>query len=818
MGVWGVMVSTCAWAILLLALFGDSLASAPEFDPYRVLGVTTHASQAEIKKVYKKRAREWHPDKNKSPGAEDMFIKITKSYEILSNEERRANYDRFGQMDDNQNFARAPQGFRAYQDSFYFDESFFHFPRTSRDFTESKYLLQYNQYMNEILPDSFKRPYLIKITSEWCFTCIHIEPVWKDTVQELEPLGVYAFRYSLLSSLWKSLLQENLQNAFINVSGVGIGVVDIGYERQLANHLGAHRTPSILGLINGKVTFFHYSVVREHLKQFVESLLPQKLVQKVTDGNFLEFLSSWREENKPRVMMFDVASNIPILFKLTAFAYKDYVRFGYVDMGLTETTEVVQRFSVNTYAPTMLLFKENIEKPADARGMKKQILDEFVSNNRFLLVPRLVNQKLFDELCPVKQFHRRRKYCVLLVTGETEQFLSVNEAFFAFASSNTKEVLRFAYVHQNQQQALCDALLKTDDTSPPQVIILERRSATGRVLYRTLTGGWNGSDDDKLRLHKQLEVLQRDPTFLTQDAMLPELNNEFASMFLIQWISSAYDYVAQFYFDLLYSNWREMMPVLSLIFSALFILFGTVIIQAFSDAGEDKPTKQQSSESTKAPESSPGQESASSRPPKKNFVEVTELTDITYMSNLVRLKPGHINIVLILTDASKQVLLRKFAKEVYSFSGSPNLHYSFLNVDKHCQWMDSLLELAPDARSFDSLDEEEEEQEDEHATSKKSDYTGHVLALNGHKKYFCVFRPVFTGEEAEPRGSDEDGATAGSSKASRMRSRSRQKARTLEIHHKLNRLGLWMERLLEGTLPRHYVPAWPGMDTITPQT
>lgn len=67
--------------------------------------------------------------------------------------------------------------------------------------------------------------------------------------------------------------------------GVGIGVVDIGYERQLANHLGAHSTPSILGLINGKVTFFHYAVVREHLRQFVEGLLPQKLVEKV--GVFL---------------------------------------------------------------------------------------------------------------------------------------------------------------------------------------------------------------------------------------------------------------------------------------------------------------------------------------------------------------------------------------------------------------------------------------------------------------------------------------------------------------------------------------------------
>lgn len=61
------------------------------------------------------------------------------------------------------------------------------------------------------------------------------------------------------------------------------------------------------------------------------------------------------------------------------------------------------------------------------------------------------------------------RYCVLLITGEGEQFVSVNEAFFNFASANTKEVLRFAYVYQKQQQPLCDALLKQEDTTPPQV-------------------------------------------------------------------------------------------------------------------------------------------------------------------------------------------------------------------------------------------------------------------------------------------------------------------------------------------------------------
>lgn len=64
-------------------------------------------------------------------------------------------------------------------------------------------------------------------------------------------------------------------------AGAGIGVVHAGYERRLAHHLGAHSTPSLLGLINGKITFFHNAVVRENLRQFMENLLPGNLVEKV---------------------------------------------------------------------------------------------------------------------------------------------------------------------------------------------------------------------------------------------------------------------------------------------------------------------------------------------------------------------------------------------------------------------------------------------------------------------------------------------------------------------------------------------------------
>ena len=66
-------------------------------DYYEILGVSKNASTADIKKAYRKKAIEYHPDKN--PGdakAEEMFKKAAEAYEVLSNEDKRARYDRFG--------------------------------------------------------------------------------------------------------------------------------------------------------------------------------------------------------------------------------------------------------------------------------------------------------------------------------------------------------------------------------------------------------------------------------------------------------------------------------------------------------------------------------------------------------------------------------------------------------------------------------------------------------------------------------------------------------------------------------------------------
>jgi molecular chaperone DnaJ len=66
-------------------------------DFYSVLGVSKNATKAEIKSAYRKLARNYHPDVNKDPGAEEKFKEISNAYEVLSDDEKKSLYDRYGE-------------------------------------------------------------------------------------------------------------------------------------------------------------------------------------------------------------------------------------------------------------------------------------------------------------------------------------------------------------------------------------------------------------------------------------------------------------------------------------------------------------------------------------------------------------------------------------------------------------------------------------------------------------------------------------------------------------------------------------------------
>jgi len=65
-------------------------------DYYDILGVQRNASKDEIKNEYRKLALKYHPDRNKAPDAENKFKEISEAYAVLSDEQKRAQYDQFG--------------------------------------------------------------------------------------------------------------------------------------------------------------------------------------------------------------------------------------------------------------------------------------------------------------------------------------------------------------------------------------------------------------------------------------------------------------------------------------------------------------------------------------------------------------------------------------------------------------------------------------------------------------------------------------------------------------------------------------------------
>ena len=93
--------------LLLLLLFLRNLilndGDVEQFDPYKILGISIGTTTAEIKKAYRKLSLKYHPDKNIGDKfAEEMFMTIAKAYEALTDEEAKANYEKYGNPDGRQ--------------------------------------------------------------------------------------------------------------------------------------------------------------------------------------------------------------------------------------------------------------------------------------------------------------------------------------------------------------------------------------------------------------------------------------------------------------------------------------------------------------------------------------------------------------------------------------------------------------------------------------------------------------------------------------------------------------------------------------------
>lgn len=96
----------------------ESESKVSKRDYYEVLGLDKNASKEEIKKAYRKLARKYHPDVNKEAGAEEKFKEAKEAYEVLGNEQKKAQYDQFGHAGTQQGGFGGAQDFSGFGDIF----------------------------------------------------------------------------------------------------------------------------------------------------------------------------------------------------------------------------------------------------------------------------------------------------------------------------------------------------------------------------------------------------------------------------------------------------------------------------------------------------------------------------------------------------------------------------------------------------------------------------------------------------------------------------------------------------------------------------
>ncbi|XP_078731191.1 dnaJ homolog subfamily C member 16 isoform X2 [Lampetra fluviatilis] len=761
--------------------------SGLDFDPYAVLGVARSAPQSDIKKAYKALAREWHPDKNRDPNAEDRFVEITKAYEVLSNEEKRSQYDRFGSA--HGGGAQFQQGGNFHHhDPF---SSFFAHPYFSSFFQEDERLdgeeqVGWRAYEGRLLKASSQRPFMLRVTSRACLACRQMLPMWKSTAPTL--LGY----------------------------GVGVGMVDGDVDARLVMRLGVRTVPAVVAVLSGKSHVFSGTLSRDALLSYLDSLLPSQLVQTVDADSIEPFLQGAVSDSKPRALLFSARTTPSLLYKLTAFAYWDYVRFGFASGSGGHHKETLRRFGVNAFSPTLLLFKESPVEPADilqTKDINREALDEIISRNKFLVVPRLTSQKVFEELCPARGAFQQNRPCVVLVSED----LALISGLLNAASMQAKA--QFTHVLRDTQpdftRALANAVGATGENS---VIAVWRESPSGRAACELVADHWKGLEwDVHFLLERVDDIVGRGMKKLPYLATLPHLHDENTPNIIVRWYRALEDIFSEIWSEMHLIRWRELMPVLSLVFSVIFVLFGTFIINAFSDT----PSSGRERERRQSPQSSSRPATSSQTPPGGENLELTELTGDLCSSYLGGLRPGHMTVLLV--AMAPHHYLSVFASIMKPFSRNRYLHFGFVSLKKHADWVNTVLSAAG-CESLPGCDPAE-------ITLRNAPVC--VIAINPHRRYFCIMRSNLESRISQQASTDDDkmafavmnkvlkderrrssptsSSEPGNEKSARQQSAGISAGSLFRPEWALTGLDTWMERLFEGTLPRYYVSNWPGM-------
>ncbi|KAF7992695.1 hypothetical protein HCN44_005039 [Aphidius gifuensis] len=770
--------------VLIIQLLPVTDASEPLGNPYEILGVTRHAKLQDIRKAYKNLVKEWHPDKTDHPDAENKFVKITKAYELLSDPERRRKFDNHGITDEGSSSRQRYEN--NYQMPDPLEDLFgnnFKFHYQSRDVSFYHQMsITYRTYENIVITKSYRKPYLILFYSDWCFSCLQVEPMWRRLIDELDPLGV------------------NLVTAHAE------------REPSFARRVGVHSLPCLALTIDGRTSIYKESLFNvQRIVEYIRNKFPYKLIPKINNDNVDNFLSGWMD-NRIRGLIFEKKDTPRLRYLLTAFYHRDRVAFGFVQTGKFDSDNITTKYKLSNDLNTLLLFNENIEKPMASVSMKdisSDTMHNVISNNKFLVLPRLSNQAMLDSVCPPEWLRPQKRLCAILISQNSAVHDLARNKFrqAALESPYSTDKVRYTYVYKETQPEFVSAL-SAGEGSPLEpllhIVIIWRRDAN-HLKYEWLSNCWSEAtkDENKLNetrknLEQTIQRLLKVNEALPYAAKVDELADEHAQGTVGKLIGRALlavDYIS----DSLTKE--QVLPLVSVIATLILICIGgygmSYLVKLEEISVQTK--KNQNKDLTKPIQSQPQ-------------LRLHELRAEKYNGLVRLLKPGCRTIILLVDYQSRLKLVPAFHRAVWPYRKNKTLMFGHVTLERGLDWYKKILSL--------SLPEPKE------LNINPKNCVGTVLALNGHRKYFCMYHAKhpecskgkgtrrmerITKHLSKYSDDAEAGAFIGFDSCSDSEISQEEEVYDDVLYQDklLDGLPNWLDRLFEGLTQRYYINYWP---------
>ncbi|RDD44077.1 DnaJ-like protein subfamily C member 16 [Trichoplax sp. H2] len=722
-------------------------------NPYQVLQVHRDASQSEIRRAFKKLALQWHPDKNEDPHAQNKFIEIKNAYEILSDKEKRAEFDRFGYVRDDGS-ARHERGQRNPFHQFAMNDDIFSFMfQDGFDNTEEDHIIDtvnMYQFKTEILPNSNFKPYVLEIFSNFCLKCLMIQSTWVNIAKELESIGL------------------------------GTGQVNSDRDYALIQYLGVTGLPSVYVVVEEEIFKYTGELSKKMLRNFIHDLLPTHLIEKVTDETNSTF---FEQINRPKLLLFSSRPNPSLKLSLLAMEFQNYVKFGMASLG-SENNKLREQFNAHPSDPTAFLFKENQLIPFKillASDMKAGALHKLVEDNKYLNLPRLESHTMFYDLCKEKSI-----ICIILFIADstvdketmkrveeimTDDNVNIDNVRMAYASVK----LQGAFFNSFDMKKLSKSTDECTSVYHDKVLFLKRLE-DDEAIYDWYEDGWCVSSSSTRDLIMKARAYATSKNKMTSKTILSKLVDENAPGIFgrmqnsIKFATKTLKRLPNYIFRI------EALPFFMIPMLCIFVASLTSLV------GPDLPNHD-IKRKKKREKAKLHSETASFRIPQLSYRNEDDLIHDA--------RHGHLTMLILLPetnneDARNSPLFKTFASVMNIHRREfLSLGCCWLSLTAHKNWCWKLLaEITPIDESL----------------------TGCVLAINGYRQYFMFLKlSGINSLKQNDNDANDCGEFLGLEDVDNV------KVRAKQLRHKLPD---WIGRLRDGSLTRYSVEIWPKISIL----